>query len=213
MRQSQPKFTQVLGACGLFAVIFYLLADGLGIYLTPGYSLTSQAISELMEKDAPYKHVVDSLLLAYHGLVIPFAWGLHRVICDEDRNPLGPLLLAVAGGAGVILTLFFPCDPGCEPFVSVRGTAHIFLAILMGFAVLFAILGFSFRLAKAKRWRRYTSYSRLTFGAGLLLATITVMMAETQFVGLFERILTATYLQWYVAMAYLMIRDSPSSLK
>jgi hypothetical membrane protein len=139
--------TQLLAICGPLAALMFLAADVVGALLTPGYSMAKQAISELMEVGAPYKHVVDPLLIAYHGLVIPFAVGLHRALPGGARGWIAASLLGAAGLAGVALTLFFPCDPGCEPFVSLRGTAHIFIAIPMGFSILFAILGFSFRLA------------------------------------------------------------------
>jgi len=96
--------------------------------------------------------------------------------------------------------LFFPCDPGCEPFVSVRGTLHIFIAIPMGFSILFAILGFSFRLAHNEEWRLHRLYSVLAFVAGIAMAVATVLLAETDWVGWLERAFTWVYLQWYVVM-------------
>ena len=176
--------TMALGCCGIISVAFFLLADGLGAYLTPDYSMTTQAISELMEAGAPFKHVADPLLVVYHGMVIPFAIGLHRAIRDGNRNPLGAILLAAAGATGVVLTLFFPCDPGCEPFVSVKRTLHIFMAIPMGFAILFAILAFSRRLRRDPAWHGFATYSLLTFAAGIAMAVVTVLLAETELVGL-----------------------------
>lgn len=200
------RLIAALGGCGIVSVAFFMLADGLGAFLTPDYSMTTQAISELMETGAPYKHVVDPLLVGYHGLVIPFAFGLHRGIRDKRRNPLGAVLLAGAGATGVLLTLFFPCDPGCEPFVSLRGTLHIFLAIPMGFAILFSILAFSRRLKNDANWSGYALYSILTFAAGIAMAVITVLLAETELVGLLERALTYTYLQWYVVTGVGLVR-------
>jgi hypothetical membrane protein len=201
------RLTLALGWCGIVSVAFFLLADGLGAFLTPDYSMTTQAISELMETGAPFKHVVDPLLVGYHGLVIPFSLGLHRAIRDHRRNPLGPVLLACAGATGVLLTLFFPCDPGCEPFVSIRGTLHIFMAVPMGFAILFAILAFSRRLRHDPAWDGFVTYSVLTFTTGIAMAVVTVLLAETDFVGLLERALTYTYLQWYAVMGLAVVRS------
>lgn len=154
----------------------------------------SQAISELMERGAPAKSSVDPLLLLYHGLVVPFAWGLHRGLSPGRSDHAGPLLIGLAGAAGVVLTLFFPCDPGCAPFVSVRGTLHIFIAVPMGFAILIGIWLTGRRLRDHAGRARH---ARWTAGLGVALAVVTVGLAETSVVGLAERLLTWAYLQWY----------------
>lgn len=194
------RLTRILGACGPLSAASFLAADRIGAALTPGYSSRTQAISELIEAGAPFKHVVDPLLLLFHALVIPFALGLHRALRDQRRGRIAPVLLAGAGAAGVILTLFFPCDPGCAPFVSLRGTLHIFIAIPMGFAILFSILMFAIRFGQDRRWRGLRPYSLASFGAGIAMAMTTVLLAETEMVGWLERALTFTYLQWYAVV-------------
>ncbi|MFZ2102525.1 MAG: DUF998 domain-containing protein, partial [Oricola sp.] len=180
---------------GPFAAVMFLAADRVGAAMTPGYSSWAQAISELMETGAPAKHVVDPLLIAYHGSVIPFAIGLHRATRSLARSWLAPALLSGAGLAGVILTAIFPCDPGCEPMVSLRGTLHILIAIPMGFSILVAIYLFSRRFRGSAGWRYCRIYSLLTFWSTLALAILTVAVAETVYVGVAERFLTYGYLQ------------------
>lgn len=202
------KLRTLYGLCGILSAVLFIAADVIGASLRPGYSMTAQAISELVEAGAPNKPLLDGLLLGFHGLVIPFAYGLHRTVGNGTGNPLGPLLLGAAGVLGVILTLFFPCDPGCEPFQTFRGTMHIVIAIPMGFAVLFAILAFSYRLSASGPWAAYAPYSKATFAGGVALAVITVVLAETALVGVFERALTAAYLQWYVVMGAALVRST-----
>lgn len=195
------------GACGIASVCLLAVADVVGAASTPGYSIVSQPISELIEIGAPNKAWLDVLFLGYHGLVVPFALGLHAAIDGGSGSRIGPALLAAAGGLGVVLTLYFPCDPGCEPFVTLRGTMHIAIAIPIAFAILFAILAFAPRLSRDERWGRpYAAYSRATFAAGIGLAVPAVLFAESSFVGVLQRILTAGYLQWYVVMAIGVIR-------
>lgn len=198
--------TRLLGGCGVLAAAAFALADGLGIALTPDYSAWSDAISELVERGAAAKHVVDPVLLLYHALVIPFAVGLHRVIYPDAAMPVGPFMLGLAGLAGVILTLFFPCDPGCEPFVSLRGTLHIFIAIPMGLSILIAIWLVGGAMRASPQWHRFAGYSRATAVAGAGLAAVTIVLAETDQVGLFERLLTWSYLQWYIAIGLTIAR-------
>lgn len=195
-----------LGSCGVLAVAAFALADGLGIALTPGYSAISDAISELVERGAAAKPIVDPFLLLYHALVIPFAAGLRRAIHPGAAMPVGPIMLGIAGLAGVILTLFFPCDPGCAPFVSLRGTLHIFIAVPMGLSIVIAIWLVGGAMRASPQWHRFAVYSRATAGAGVGLAAVTLALAETDHVGLFERALTWSYLQWYVVVGLAIAR-------
>lgn len=212
LRRLDRPVLAATGVCGLASVALFTTADISGAALRPGYSSISQAISELIEAGAPHKALLDAMLTGYHGLVVPFALGLNWSISGGAGNKAGAILLASAGALGVILTLFFPCDPGCEPFISLRGTMHIFIAIPMGFAILFAILAFSFRLSRDPSWGRgYALYSRTTFGAGVVLAAATVALAESDVVGVLERLLTASYLQWYAVMGIGVIRRGASS--
>lgn len=196
---AQQASTRLMGSCGVLAAAAFALPDGLGIALTPDYSAWSDAISELVERGAAAKHVVDPVLLLYHALVIPFAFGLHRAIYPRAAMPVGPVMLGLAGLPGVILTLFFPCDTGCEPLVSLRGTLQIFIAIPMGLTILIAIWLVGGAMRVSPQWHRLAGYSRATAIAGAGLAAVTIVLAETDQVGLFERLLTWSYLQWYIA--------------
>jgi hypothetical membrane protein len=193
------------GACGPAAVALFIAADLVGSFQLPGYSILSNAISELVETGAPNKAVLDTLLTTYHALVIPFALALHTAVNGGVGSRTGPRLLAFAGAIGIVLTLFFPCDPGCEPFVTFRGTMHIFIAIPMGYSILFGILAFSWRLARDVEWTGYAAYTRLTFAVGVVLATVVVAVAEIEFVGALERLLTAGYLQWFAVMGLVVV--------
>lgn len=199
------KPSTVYGLCGILSAAFFVTADVAGSLLRPDYSVVGQAISELIERSAPHKTFLDPLLLGFHALVIPFAWGLHKSTAVTRRGALGPILLAGAGVLGVILTVFFPCDPGCEPFQSLRGTLHIVIAIPMGFSVLFGILALSFRFRTDKGWMKFSRYSMVTFIVGVVLAVFTLLLAESSLVGLLERALTASYLQWYVVIGAALI--------
>ena len=72
--------TKIYGLCGVLSAFFFVAADVTGIVLDPTYSAYSQAISELIETGAPNKRLLDTLLLGFHGLVIPFAFGLHQSV-------------------------------------------------------------------------------------------------------------------------------------
>jgi hypothetical protein len=172
---------------------------------TPGYSSTAQPISELVAVGAAQKSMVDPLLVTFHGLAIPFAAGLFLVLRPGRQVLPASLLLAGAGLAGVILTLFLPCDPGCQPFASLRGTLHIAVAVPMGFSILFAILLFGRVFRRRHRWKSLGTYSILTASLSLALAAATVLSAETAWAGALERALTLGYIQWYTIVGSILI--------
>lgn len=208
-RQPASHLTRTaLAACGPLSACVMIAADRFGAMLTPGYSSTAQAISELVEVGAAQKSMVDPLLVTFHGLAIPFAAGLFLALTPGRNVLLASLLLAGAGLMGVVLTLFLPCDPGCRPFVSLRGTLHIAIAVPMGFAILFAILLYGRAFQRRRRWQALGTYSVLTAAVSLVLAAATVLNAETPWVGTLERALTLGYIQWYAIVGSIVMAQS-----
>jgi hypothetical membrane protein len=188
--------TRVLGGCGILSVLMFVAADRAGAYLTPGYSSVAETISELVETQAPYKFLVTPFLTIFHGLLIPFAVGLHRALEPSPR-----------GVAGVILTLFFPCDPGCYPPQTTLGAVHRFIAAPMGFSIVVAMFAFSRRFAADPVWSDFEGYCRLTAVTALVLAILTFVLARTDYVGLAERLLTYSFLQWYFIVGLNVVRN------
>ncbi len=200
------KRLQVFGVCGVFSALLYIAAWIVGGILRPGYSARKQAVSELIEAGAPNKRLLDTMILGFHILVIPFAYGLHIGVNSEKGSRLAPFFLGGAGGLGIVLTLFFPCDPGCNP-VTWRGKMHIALAIPLGFLILFAILAFAKRMKIDERWSEYASYSLGSFASGLLLAILSAAFAKRSFGGILERLLGIAYQQWYIVMGIALIKQ------
>lgn len=201
------KRLKLFGACGIISALLYIVAWIVGAILRPGFSSKTQAVSELIEAGAPNKLLLDTMILGFHILVIPFAYGLHKGIHDGKDSKTGPILLMSAGGLGIVLTLFFPCDPGCKP-VTLRGIMHILISIPLGFLILFAILAFSRRLKGDEQWAGYDRYSLITFIVGLLLGVSAAVFAKSSIGGILERLIGVTYQQWYVVMGIALIRRS-----
>src|SRR5687768_17915979 len=69
---------QVLLVSGILSSLVYIATDVLGGLRYPGYSFTSQAISELMATGAPSEAFVDPLFLTYGVLALAFGVGVLR---------------------------------------------------------------------------------------------------------------------------------------
>ena len=69
---------KTLLVCGILSSLLYVATDVLGGMRYPGYSFTSQAVSELMAIGAPSEAFVDPLFIAYGVLVLAFGVGVLR---------------------------------------------------------------------------------------------------------------------------------------
>lgn len=201
------KHHWLFGAAGITSALLYITAWIIGDILRPGFSMQTQAVSELIETGAPNKLLLDIMIFGFHLLVIPFAYGLYKNINAGRGNKIGALLLACAGLLGMALTLFFPCDPGCVAD-TFRGTMHIALAILLGFLILFAILAFSRHLRQDEQWAGYGTYSLITFVVGLVMGMLAAAFAKGGIGGILERLVGIAYQQWYIVMGIALIRRS-----
>ena len=72
--------------------------------------------------------------------------------------------------------------------------------------ILFAILAFSRRLKNTATWAGHGRYSLITFAAGFVLGILAVVFAKSAYGGVIERLISASYQQWYVVMGIALIR-------
>src|SRR5215218_6031814 len=90
--------------CGVLSSLLYVATDVLGGIRYPGYSFSSQAVSELMAAGAPSESFVDPLFITYGVLALAFGAGVIREAGGRSRalRITGALLIgyAVIGLAG-----------------------------------------------------------------------------------------------------------------
>lgn len=132
--ESRRSMLLVIAAiAGIIAPLFYFAATLIGGYITPNYSNIANSISGLIARGQPFKPLLDAIFLPYNILLIPFAYGLYYGIRSRqnDRGSrIGSITLRLAGIFGIILTLFFPLDPG-ETATTITGVMHIIVVGLI----------------------------------------------------------------------------------
>src|SRR5687768_17398765 len=131
---------QVLLVSGILSSLVYIATDVLGGMRYPGYSFSSQAISELMATGAPSEAFVDPLFLVYGGLALAFGVGAFREGAARSRalRIAGALLIAYAA-VGFSGPIFFEMHPrgtggvaGDLPHILLTGVLVLFLLLAIG---------------------------------------------------------------------------------
>lgn len=193
--------------CGMLASIVYVGAVIVGGVKRPGYSQRSHFVSELLEKGAPNKSLLNPLFALYNVLTIAFGIGLLAKVRNMSQSKgkrsgsLGASIHVVEGLSG-FLTVFFPQDPRGTP-VTPRGITHIVLAGLSSLTTMISMVLMGFWFRTIRRLRGYGSYSFisavLVFISGAGAAYTGAILSPI--LGLMERITIGGFLQWLFVIA------------
>ncbi len=194
------KFTSI---GSMVVVVLMVLFGGA---LTPGYSHTSQFISELGASGAPLELGIrfggflpaGVLLLVF--CAVAFVWFPRSLPFS-----LGILGLAIYA-VGYLVASFFPCDPGCRP--ADPSTSQL-IHNVGGLAGYILAPGFLFALAFAAR--KWPGASRLVMAgyiaAGISLTGFLTLAPSSEVVGLSQRALEISVLGWVVMLALYSARQ------
>ncbi len=205
---------RVLLACGVLSSLLYAAADILGGMRYPGYSFSSQAISELMAVGAPSEAFVDPLFIMYGVLVVTFGIGVYREGTGAGGRWLrltGGLLIgyAVIGFTGP--TLFEMHQRGAVG--GGHDSAHVILTALLVVLLLSAMAVGAFTFG-----RRFRIYSFATILAVVVVGIATVPYARllaagqpTPGLGVVERINVYASLLWLAVFAIALMQRSDGS--
>ena len=202
------KLRKVLLICGIVAPLIYVATDILAGTLYPGYSFTSQAVSELFAIGAPTSSLVVPLFTVSSLLLVPFAFGVWKSSAAAGRNrALRIMALMIIGNAvtSLILWNFFPMHMrGAE--MTFTDTMHVILAI-NPFVPLTVVLG----IVAFRNWFRF--YSIGTILMMIVLSILGFMYVNefaaqqpTPWVGLYERISQYGTMLWVAVLAIVLLR-------
>lgn len=199
MSQSNNKL-KLFALSGILAPVIYVIALVIGNILDPTYSQIGRTVSELIQRGAPNRDLLNALFVVYNLLIIPFAVGLYMSLKKGWTSGIVLASLVIIGLLGVAWTLFFPLDEGGQS-VSLTGMLHL---IVGGLVVPFT---FAFQLAfwrnatKDERWKKYGTFSLVIFVITLVFGLITVAFVNSDFRGLIERITIGSTLLWIEVLA------------
>jgi hypothetical membrane protein len=199
---------QALLLCGVFSSLLYGATDVLGGLRYPGYSFTSQAISELMASGAPSESIVDPLFIGYGVLALAFGAGVFRDAGGQNRalRITGALLVGYAALGFAGPTFFEMNQRGAG--TSAGDALHIALTGALVLFLLAAVGSGAFALD-----RRFRAYSFATLSIVVVFGALTVPYAarlaqgqSTPGFGVLERIHVYAFMLWLAVLAVALLR-------
>jgi len=195
------------GISGISLVIVYIFATILGSFLRPGYSNIRDSVSELTEVDAINKPVLDLMFGSHHIMLILFAFGLYKSLPNIARQWIGPSLLGLAGLLGMLVTLYFPCDVGCEANPTTNwGKGHGVLVGISAILVFLGLIALSKSLRKIENWLTFSNYTLISAILTLVLAIVSIPLLGTQYLGLAERVALVPLFLWFILAGFRLLK-------
>jgi len=197
---SQGNKSRILALCGILAPIIYVIALVVGNVLDPSYSQIEKTVSELVQRGAPNRDLINGILVIYNLLIIPFSAGLYLSLKKGWARSVVLVALVLTALLGAIVTLFFPLDEGgrSETLTGMMHLAVVGLVVPCTFAF---ELGFWRSVRKDERWKGYGLFSLVIFTITLVFGLATVAFVTSDFRGLIERITIGSTLLWIEVLA------------
>jgi Protein of unknown function (DUF998) len=183
---------------GVLGALWVLGLTVIGGALSPGYDHSSQFISELGAKGAPYAKEINLAGFLPAGILIAsfavLAWWVLPRSWSSMFGMLGIGLFAM----GYLVAAFFQCDEGCRPEQpSFDQTVHSVFGLIgyLTAPLTLFVLGWS-----ARTWPNGLGMAMLGWlcGAAALGALVSVFQG-LEHVGVNQRVLEASVLSWVAA--------------
>ncbi len=195
---------KTLLTCGVLAALLYIAMNAVIPMLWPGYSMASQAISELSGIGAPTRGVWVPLGLLYTALVAAFGCGMWIAAGESRALRIAGALVVFQGVFGIFWP---PMHLRGGPF-TLTDTLHIVWT-----AVTLALMLFVMGFAGAALGRRFRLYTIATVAIWFVFGTLTSLDAPnvaanlpTPFMGLWERINAGAYMLWVIVLSLALLR-------
>jgi hypothetical protein len=207
-RLTRGTSPDALLACGALSSLWYVAINLITPLFYDGYSLLSQAPSELSAIGAPTRILWDLTVTFYPLLFAAFGWGVLQVSAgNRYLRIVGNLIIVYA-----VLNFYWPPMHRREVIANGGGTwtdtLHlVWASVTVFFMILFMVFGAK---ASGKKFRLYTAANLILF---LLFGTLTFIESSsleaglpTPWMGLWERINIAAFMVWVGVFSFSLVR-------
>ncbi|MFN3754359.1 DUF998 domain-containing protein [Flavobacterium sp.] len=191
---------------GIISTLLFISTTIIAGLFYPGYSHTSQFISELYAVDAPNADVIRYYFYLPSGvLFFLFALSSNASAPKSSLKTLGLFGIGFGYGIGTIVCSIFNCDIGCNPkFVnpSLSQIIHNLMGMLTYLVVPFSILAIAIASKKWNNANNFTTLSYLIAGVSFAFVLVLNVSLESSFKGLIQRIIEGSILIWVVFCSF-----------
>lgn len=199
---------KLLLVCGILSSVLYVAMNIIAPMKFPGYSVTSQTVSELSAIDAPSRPIWILMACFYSVLVIGFGLGVWQSAIASRPLKVVSILLVIYGITG----FFWPPMHQREVLAAGGATLTDTLHIAFTFAsvtLMMLIIGFG-AAALDKRFRYYSIATILAlFGLGIFTgnqASHIEANLPTPMIGIWERIDIGVYVLWVIVFSVVLLK-------
>jgi hypothetical membrane protein len=194
-------------ACGVISSLYYVAINIIVPFYYPGYSLSSQTVSELSAIDAPSRSLWVSLCIIYSLLVIGFSLGIWLSSSENRRLRIVAILMMIYAVSG----FFWPPMHRREVLAAGGGTLTDTLHIVYAMATVLLMI-FMIVLGARALDKRFSIYSILTLivliAFGILTSLDGPRIGEnlaTPWIGVWERINIGVFMLWVIILSFRLI--------
>ncbi|MCP4098689.1 MAG: DUF998 domain-containing protein [Planctomycetaceae bacterium] len=205
--KQKPKWLKIAIAQGIAAPFIFTCVAFIGGLLYPGYSHTSQAISELSANGASNQRWLLVAFALTELQKIVFGVGFYSAVWDMGRALKGSALSMIAIGVIGLGFAKFPMDQIGTP-VTFDGQMHIAIvsisAVLATIAITLSGVGWRF-VPGGKALVRW-SFSMLAIMVASGMLSGLAIAIEWPRVGIWQRVNIAAFSIWQIATAIYLLR-------
>lgn len=194
---------------GIFGPLVFLLVDIIGGIITPDYNYIINAISELTQAGSENTYLLSPLFLI--SAIMTVAFGIGILLNYKDRRSkllfTASILIIITGTFSGLTGTIFPMDP-FNSEMTFPGKMHIILTGISAVMVMLLILMIGIGFHREKQWKSFRLYSITTVIIMVIFGGLTpaLIMNSIPLLGLFERIVIYTYLQWFFVLAFKLLK-------
>lgn len=199
---------KVLLYCGIASSLWYIVINIIVPLSYPGYSFSSQVVSELSAIGAPTRSLWVSLCIPYSLLLIAFGWGIWLSAGTSRVLRIVAVAFILDAVIGIFWTPMHSREVLAAGGATISDTLHIvftavwgvFVMLAMGFGA--AAFGRRFHLFTVATWVLLAGFGVLT---GLSAPELQAGKA-TPGIGIWERINIGLFMLWVMVFAWKLLR-------
>ncbi len=200
---------------GILGVSLFVVSSILGGFLIENYNISSQYISESYAIDTEYGKILRIFGYIPSGVLITlFCFLGVRHFQISKLLKVGFYGIGIFYGLATVIVGIFPCDSGCNKALidpSSSQLIHNFVGSLTYLLVPVFMILIGLGLKKTPNNNTFSLLS-IVFGAiSLLLVYILVSNSNSEYIGLYQRIIESIFVIWIIFCAIVIKNKKPAA--